>query len=145
MVGDDVHQNKLRMFSNNILDVFKIINEKIDKIPEESRRRWTMEIITEGFGDKLPKTLLEILTAHNFKGDSGLSFDVIPEWLDMEKFYKGQKFAMEHLFSISYVELMSMFIFLSFDSTLKSMIVSGNSCTPYASFKRYLILRKFLT
>lgn len=91
---------------------------------------------TNGF-KKLPNDLVRFFIASQFEGDCGRSSDVKPDWLDLEKFKRGQKFAMDHYFGLSYAQLLSLFILFSFEDGIKPLILTGKSSTPYTAFKRY--------
>lgn len=98
---------------------------------------------TNGF-KKLPNDLVRFFIASQFEGDCGRSSDVKPDWLDLEKFKRGQKFAMDHYFGLSYAQLLSLFILFSFEDGIKPLILTGKSSTPYTAFKRYFhLLNKF--
>ncbi|XP_043473361.1 uncharacterized protein LOC122505655 [Leptopilina heterotoma] len=86
----------------------------------------------------LPDDVLNIIIATSLEGDCGRSPDERPDWLDLEKFKRGQKFAVDNAFGISYSQLLSLFILFSFEDGLKPLVVTGKSSTPYTAFKRYI-------
>ncbi|XP_051169218.1 uncharacterized protein LOC127286717 isoform X2 [Leptopilina boulardi] len=90
----------------------------------------------------LPDDMLLLIVASNFEGDCGRTPDEKPNWLDMEKFKRGQKFAMDYFFAVSYAQLLSLFILFSFEDGLKPLIFTGKSSTPYTAFKRYISTAK---
>ncbi|XP_046431934.1 uncharacterized protein LOC124185324 [Neodiprion fabricii] len=86
----------------------------------------------------IPDSMLHLLTGRNRPGDCGRPSDFKPEWLDMEKIRRGQKFAQEHMFPIFFSEMLSLFALFSFEDGLKPLIMTGRSSTPFTAFKRYL-------
>lgn len=119
-------------------DIYAMISQKVKTIPEEDRIEWFTERIRMHFGDKMPSTLMDIVVGEAFEGDSEISMDVRPDWLDMDKFRKGQKFALDYLFAINYADLLSLLTVFSFKHGLKPLIYTDASSTPYTAFKRYL-------
>ena len=119
-----------------LLDALSIVNEHMEAIPVCERKKYAMEQMRETFAGKMPESMLEIGAANLFDGDSGISMDVRPDWLDIEKYKRGQKFAREHMFGVSYAELLSLFTMFSFEHGLKPLIATGQSGTPYTAFKR---------
>ncbi|EFN70543.1 hypothetical protein EAG_13524 [Camponotus floridanus] len=90
-----------------------------------------------------PKSLRSILPATFEDGDCGRPANDRPEWLDMNKFYRGQQFGLRYFCAIS-ISLMSLPLSFSFADGLKPLILSQKSNTPYNAFKRYLSsIRRF--
>ncbi|XP_025265761.1 uncharacterized protein LOC105254238 isoform X1 [Camponotus floridanus] len=86
----------------------------------------------------IPKSLRSILPATFEDGDCGRSANERPDWLDMNKFYRGQQFALRYFCAISLSNLISLPLSFSFADGLKPLILSQKSSTPYNAFKRYL-------
>jgi hypothetical protein len=86
----------------------------------------------------LPEYLNILLEGMNVCGDSGCPMDSKPEWLDFDKFRRGQQVAMKHLFGRVFAELVSLMMILSHPDSLRSLVFTGKSDTPFKSFKRYL-------
>lgn len=61
-----------------------------------------------------------------------------PNWLDPEKFRRGQKFALHYFSMTSISSLITLLQIFSFSEGLKPLILSQKSNTPYRAFKRYL-------
>lgn len=125
------------MTNDQVANLVKSAYTMLDSMPVGEGKKHAMDLVTEAYGNVLPESLLAMLTAFVFDGDSGVSMDIKPEWLDMEKFRRGQKFAMDNLAGLFYMEILGLFMVYSFHYGLKSLLVTGNSSTPYASFKRY--------
>ncbi|XP_044014781.1 uncharacterized protein LOC122856928 isoform X2 [Aphidius gifuensis] len=96
------------------------------------------EELIEANYPNLPKTLVPLTTGITLPGDCGRNADDIPDWLDHDKFLKGQRFAMDNLFGISFAEMLSLFVLYSFEEGLKPIIMTQNSSKPYEAFKRFL-------
>ncbi|KAG7204413.1 hypothetical protein KM043_004855 [Ampulex compressa] len=78
------------------------------------------------------------IMATTLPGDCGRSPSEKPAWLDMEKFRRGQRFAMDNLFGIIFAQLLSLFMIYSFTDDLKPLIFTKQSGTPYLAFNRFL-------
>ncbi|KAL6428392.1 hypothetical protein ACFW04_008582 [Cataglyphis niger] len=119
----------------------------VDQNPAKPKNydEWTNEEqykhITENikiYVPNLPDSLVSFVSAALYRGDCGRSSTNIPLWLDMDEFRRGQKFAREHIFSIIFSNVLSLFEIFAFTEGLKPMILSQQSHTPYLALKRYL-------
>ncbi|KAI4487016.1 hypothetical protein M0802_012116 [Mischocyttarus mexicanus] len=61
-----------------------------------------------------------------------------PDWLDIEKFKKGQRFAQDHLSALFLGQLYGLLCLLCHQDGLDILIMTQKSHTPYLAFKRYL-------
>ncbi|XP_069679179.1 uncharacterized protein [Periplaneta americana] len=61
-----------------------------------------------------------------------------PDWFDMETFRRGQAVAMKYYFAISFSEIITLLMMLTFKDGLAVLTSTGKSHTPFKSFKRYL-------
>ncbi|XP_046748364.1 uncharacterized protein LOC124412498 [Diprion similis] len=86
----------------------------------------------------VPDSILHLMTGWTRPGDCGRPADQKPDWLDMEKLRRGQKFAENHMYAIFFQDMISLFIIFSLEDSLKPLIMTGKSSTPYTAFKRYL-------
>ncbi|XP_011169080.1 uncharacterized protein LOC105202327 [Solenopsis invicta] len=86
----------------------------------------------------IPESLRFVLPATFENGDCGRKPDAKPEWLNMDKFYRGQRFAQRYFSVISISNLMGLIQIFSFSDGLKPLILSQKSNTPYRAFERYL-------
>lgn len=99
---------------------------------------------TSKYFPNIPKSLRFVLPATFEDGDCGRPMNERPDWLDMNKFYRGQQFALRYFCAISISSLMSLLQIFSFADGLKPLILSQKSNTPYRAFKRYLsTIRRF--
>lgn len=99
---------------------------------------WIDKNITTFFPN-VPKSLLNLIPAFR-KGDCGRLPVEIPEWLDMDKYRRGQKFVRENYASLIIATILGIVHVYSFEDTLKSFIISKRSHTPYLGFKRYFFI-----
>jgi len=88
----------------------------------------------------IPDSLLFFIPATLHRADFGRNSMDKPVWLDMEKFQRGQKFARDHIFSIIFANMLSLFEIFTFTDGFKPIIFSRQSHTPYLAFKRYMMI-----
>lgn len=86
----------------------------------------------------IPESLRYVLPAVFENGDCQREANAKPHWLDMDKFYRGQRFAQRYFSVISLSNLMGLIQIFSFSDGLKPLILSQKSNTPYRAFERYL-------
>lgn len=86
----------------------------------------------------IPESLRYVLPAIFENGDCGREVNMKPDWLIMDKFYRGQRFARRYFSAISLSNLMGLLQIFNFSDGLKPLILSQKSNTPYRAFKRYL-------
>lgn len=86
----------------------------------------------------IPESLRYVLPAIFENGDCEREANMKPDWLIMDKFYRGQRFAQRYFSLISISNLMSLIQIFSFSDGLKPLILSQKSNTPYRAFERYL-------
>jgi hypothetical protein len=123
----------------NLTDFFK---KKIDssELPEHFDE-WTVKkqfdhlIRSSKYFPNIPESLRFILPATFKDAIYNQSFNK-PDWLDMEKFRRGQRFALRYFSSISISNLLSLLQIYNSSNTLKPLIYK--SSTPYNAFRRYL-------
>jgi len=89
------------------------------------------------FFPNVPKSLLDFIPASFRQGDCGRSLVEVPEWLDINKYRKGQKFVRENYASLLIAKILGIMHVYSFEDALKPIIISKRSHTPYLGFKRY--------
>lgn len=111
-------------------------NLDADKSAEEGEKPM-LERLRDAL-EAVPDSMLHLMTGRNRPGDCGRPSDQKPDWLDMDKLRRGQKFAQDHMFPVYFAEMLALFALFSFEDGLKPLIVTGKSSTPYTAFKRYL-------
>ncbi|KYM78211.1 hypothetical protein ALC53_11406 [Atta colombica] len=140
---------------NNLLD--SLINERKafvtkcrqefnnNKLPEYFDR-WTIKqqydhLISNisKYFPNIPESLRSILPAIFENGDfSEQRGNTKPDWLIMDKFYRGQHFAERHFSAIFMSQVMGLIQIFSFTDGMRTLIFSQESNTPYNAFVRYL-------
>lgn len=88
--------------------------------------------------EKLPGYFRELWLGKQVSTDFEVPFDSKPEWYNEEKFKRGQKFAMQHLFCINFAETASLFLIFSLKTALEPLIFTERSSTPFKACQRYL-------
>ncbi|XP_011064429.1 PREDICTED: uncharacterized protein LOC105152075 [Acromyrmex echinatior] len=87
----------------------------------------------------IPESLKFILPAMFENGDfSERRGNTKPDWLIMDKFYRGQRFAERYFSVILMSHMMGLIQIFSFSDGIKPLILSQESNTPYSAFVRYL-------
>lgn len=139
--------------SNNLLNTFierenfvVQCKQELDnsKLPERFdqwtiRKQYDHLISNVGkYFPNIPKSLRYVLPAIFENGDCGRKANTKPDWLIMDKFYRGQRFAQRYFSVISITNLMGLLQIFSFSDGLKPLILSQKSNTPYRAFERYL-------
>lgn len=86
----------------------------------------------------LPEYLNLLVEGMNVCGDSGCPTDSRPEWVNLDKFRRGQWVAMKYLFGLVLAEMLSLMMILSYPGGIRSLVFTGKSDTPFKAFRRYL-------
>lgn len=86
----------------------------------------------------LPEYLNVLVEGMDVCGDSRCPLGSKPEWVDLDKFRRGQRIAMKYFFGLVLAEMLSLMMIFSYPNGLESLIFTGKSNTPFKSFKRYL-------
>jgi len=114
----------------------ELFPNKFDIWTEQEQCEWINKNITTFFPN-VPKSLLDFIPASFYEGDCGRSPIEIPEWLDMNKYRRGQKFVRENYASLIIAKILGLMHIYTFEDSLRSIIMSKRSHTPYLAFKRY--------
>ncbi|XP_014486650.1 PREDICTED: uncharacterized protein LOC106750662 [Dinoponera quadriceps] len=85
----------------------------------------------------VPESLQNLIPSATRPLDFNRSLNALPEWMDPEKYHRGQKVVRENYFSIIMVFIFGSIYGYTFEDALKTIIIGGNSHTPYLAFKRY--------
>jgi len=92
----------------------------------------------EKFFPNMPQSLQSIIPAAFCQIDYyDRSPEKLPEWMDMDKYRKGQKFVQKHYFALVVSKILGMIYAFSFDDGLTTSILGEHHHTPYLSFQRY--------
>jgi hypothetical protein len=87
------------------------------------------------FFPNVPKSLLGLVPAWFCEGDYS-RWPEMPEWLDIDKYRRGQKFVQNNLFAINLTTMLLLFHAYSFEDNLKPIIFGRKAHTPYLLCKR---------
>lgn len=98
------------------------------------------EIIEKYHFDKVPLELKKFIFGANqgLPNEYNVPIDTKPDWLDMKKLRLGQEFARKYFIGVNTSEMMALFVLFALPDGLETLIFSGNSSTPFTSFRRYL-------
>ncbi|XP_011704303.1 PREDICTED: uncharacterized protein LOC105459760, partial [Wasmannia auropunctata] len=114
----------------------KLFTKDFDMWTVRKQYEWINDNIATFFPN-VPKSLLDFIPALYHPGDCNQSPIQIPEWLDMDKYRRGQKFVCENFASIFFAKILGYIIVYAFHDFAKPLIVSKGSQTPYTAFKKY--------
>ncbi|KAL6263480.1 hypothetical protein P5V15_006271 [Pogonomyrmex californicus] len=91
------------------------------------------------FFPNVPNSLLNFIPAAYCQGDCGRPLEEVPEWLDMDKYRRGQKFVQENYAALIFAKIIGIMHEYSFNKALKPMILTKRSSTSYLAFKKYSV------
>ncbi|KAG8038466.1 hypothetical protein G9C98_006162 [Cotesia typhae] len=106
-------------------------------LKKEEKSELLLKWAREAFPN-VPDSLIPMTVGLTVDGDSGISMDQKPDWLDHEKFLRGQKFAQDNIFGLYFSVLLTLFSSMSFEEGFKPLVASKQTSEPYKAFKRYL-------
>ncbi|KAK2584785.1 hypothetical protein KPH14_007104 [Odynerus spinipes] len=124
----EVHLKKC-VENEKFLTIFK-------QLPREEQNAWMSEQYKNVCD--LPQSLIELMSGAFYPGDCRRSPTERPDWLDMDKFRKGQQFTKDNYSTVWLGSLYGLYFLYNFEDSLRPIIMSGKSYTPYKAFKRYL-------
>lgn len=116
----------------------KLFPNDFDIWPVQEQSIWITKNITKFFPN-MPESLLNLIPA-SFRGIIDRSDKKKPEWLNMDKYRRGQKFVRDHWFSVLVSTILGLMHIYSFNDALKPIIMTRKTHTPYLGFKRYISL-----
>ncbi|VVC34075.1 Hypothetical protein CINCED_3A004619 [Cinara cedri] len=65
-------------------------------------------------------------------------FENMPEWIDPVKLKRGQRFALDYYFGVSFSEVVSLYVLFALSKNgLETLIRTNRSNTPYRAYRRY--------
>ncbi|XP_025992224.2 uncharacterized protein LOC105197310 [Solenopsis invicta] len=89
------------------------------------------------FFPNTPKSALHLMPAFCRLTNCKRSLVETPEWLDIDKYRKGQKFVRENYTSIMIGTVLGTLLLYTFEEDLNPLIITKRSITPYLALKRY--------
>lgn len=114
----------------------ELISGRLRWLGSGQRYTWINKNLSK-FYPNVPESLLEFIPAFFCQEDCDRSPVEKPEWLDMDKYRKGQKFVQDYFLAINVTAPLALISFYTFRS-LNAIILNGNSHTPCLAFKRYI-------
>ncbi|XP_020294910.1 uncharacterized protein LOC109860317 [Pseudomyrmex gracilis] len=115
----------------------KLFPDDFDTWTTKEQYKWINGNLRK-FYPNMPETLLGHVTAIFRQIKFDRSPVETPEWLDIEKYRRGQKLVRENVSAITVSKLISIVHVYCFIDALKPIIIGGNSHTLQLGFKRYL-------
>jgi len=106
-----------------------------DKWKVSQRYNWINENLSK-FYPNVPKSLLEFIPAFFCQEDCDRSPVEKLEWLDMDKYRRGQKFVQEYFVGITITLVFALLPAYTFKCNLTPFILSDHTHTPYLGYKR---------
>ncbi|XP_011299636.1 uncharacterized protein [Fopius arisanus] len=134
-------QNSRTPVDENVQQLISFLNVKLpdnwDTLEKMDQLKKVNEYIHQ-YCPNVPDSLITNVAGHLVPDDSGNLPSDVPDWLDKEKFTRGQRLARDNIFGIFFSEALSLYTLYSFDNGLKPIVMTGRSSDPYTSFKRFL-------
>jgi hypothetical protein len=115
----------------------KLFPNEFDEWTVSQRYDWINEHLSK-FYPNVPESLLEFIPAFFRDGDCDRSPVEKPDWLDMDKYRRGQKFVQDYLIGIFMTTALSLLPAFTFETNLNPIILGDHAHTPYLGFKRYI-------
>lgn len=144
--NESLNYNELNMLDQDKINFVRMCKQKLDKneFPEDFDE-WTIEqqhdhltSNVDKYFPNIPSSLRFILPGIFKDGDCGRSASEKPDWLDMNKFRRGQKFVQRNFAGTFMAQVISLFQLFTLDEGLKTLILSQTASTPYRAFKRFV-------
>ncbi|XP_039302993.1 uncharacterized protein LOC105202886 [Solenopsis invicta] len=134
-MSNNSNEYRYVMMFKSIIDQ-KLLPNDFDVWTIEEQCTWINKNIPTFFPN-VPKTMLHLMPGFCRLANCKRSLVETPEWLDMDKYRKGQKFVRENYFSIMIGTVLGTLLLYTFEEDLKPLIITKGSITPYLAFKRY--------
>lgn len=125
---------KLVLLLKNTYDK-KLFHNDFDTWTIKEQYHWIKKNLSK-FYPNVPETLLKFIPASFCQPNFDRSPLEVPEWLNIDKYRRGQKFVRENYVSIIVIKLVGLIHVYSFNDDLKPIIIGGRSHTPYLGFER---------
>ncbi|XP_036148782.1 uncharacterized protein LOC118647631 isoform X2 [Monomorium pharaonis] len=122
------------LFGNNFRDKFP---NDFDAWNVKKQSSWIKQNLAIFFPN-VPHTILSFISAAYCQLDFYRSPEELPEWMNMDKYRRGQKFVQNHYFSIIMAKFMGLICIFSFKEGLSAFLLGEHSHTPYLGFKKYI-------
>ncbi|XP_029163123.1 uncharacterized protein LOC114934610 [Nylanderia fulva] len=126
---------KLMLFLKNTFDK-GLFHKDFDTWKTEEQYSWIKENLSK-FYPNVPETLLQYIPAYFRQPDFDRSSVDMPDWLDINKYRRGQKFVSENSIAIIISNLLGLIHVYTFEEALKPIIIGGHGHTIELGLKRY--------
>lgn len=113
----------------------RLFHNDFDTWTIEEQYNWVNKNLSK-FYPNVPETLLGYVPASFRQLDFDRSSLKVPEWLDLDKYRRGQKFVRENYASIIITKLLGLIHVYSFNDALKPIIIGKRGYTPFLGFER---------
>lgn len=135
--SNSVQQSNEHEYVLLIRDIFdrQLFPNDFDNWTVQEQYIWINANIVEFFPN-VPQSLLNFIPAAFHEVNHDRSLTEKPEWLDINKYHREQKFVADHYGSMILVKILGVMLMYSFFSVLKTIILSKRSHTPYLQFQR---------
>lgn len=130
---------KLVLFLKSTFDK-KLFHKDFDTWTTEEQYSWISKNLSK-FYPNVPETLLQYVPAYFHQPDFDRSSVKMPDWLDMNKYRRGQKFVRENYIPIVITNLLGLIHVYSFEDALKPIIIGEHGHTLELGLKRYFVLK----
>jgi len=101
---------------------------------------WIKQNVAKLFPN-VPQSLLHFIPAFFCQLNYDRSSEKLPEWMNIDKYRRGQKFVQMHSAALIISTLMGFMYIYTFEDGLKTVILGENSHTPYLGFQKYFFLK----
>ncbi|XP_072762490.1 uncharacterized protein [Anoplolepis gracilipes] len=137
---ENSEEYKLVLLLKNTYDK-RLFHNDFDTWTTEEQYSWIKENLSK-FYPNVPETIRNYVPALFLQPDFYRSSWEMPEWLDINKYRRGQKFVRENYVPIIITKLLAIIHLYSFNDGLKPIIIGGHSHTIDLGFKRYFSTMK---
>jgi len=96
---------------------------------------WLNQNIGEFFPNT-PQSLLNFISAAYCQLDYNRSLEELPNWMDIDKYHRGQKFVQKNYFAVVITNLISVLYVYAFDEASRGVILGEHNHTPYLGFQK---------
>ncbi|XP_071576805.1 uncharacterized protein [Temnothorax nylanderi] len=98
---------------------------------------WIKKNIAELFPN-MPQSLHSVVPAFFCQLNDDRTLEKLPEWMDMDKYRRGQKFVQKNYTAIILSKIMGLMYIYTFQGELGPIILGEHSHTPYLGFQKYI-------
>jgi len=97
---------------------------------------WLKQNVAKFFPN-VPQSLLHLIPAFFCQLNYDRSSEKLPEWMNMDKYRRGQKFVQKHYTALIFSSIIGFVYIYTIEEGLKPLLLGEHSHTPYLGFQRY--------